>query len=276
MPEVRQSDPYATSATKSIVLLSPMPKIEDNDSLLRYSRHILLSEFGVEGQEKIREATALIVGGGGLGCPAAIYLATSGIGRLVVVDNDEIDLTNLQRQILYTTEDIGKGKAATVAQQIRRLNSDVNVVPVNQRLCSENAAKLFAETDLVIDGCDNFATRHLVNRTCLALKKPLVSGAAMRFEGQLAVFDPAMDESPCYSCLFPENTSYEDEPCSRMGVLAPLTGIMGSLMAAEALKAIVDGACKLAGTLVLVDAYKMEFKRIKIPKDPDCPACSRR
>ena len=218
----------------------------DDAQLLRYSRHILLPELGIEGQERLRAAHALIVGAGGLGCPAALYLAASGIGRLTLADPDKVDLTNLQRQILYRTRDVGAAKAASARAALRETNPDVDILAVELRLDGERLARAVGECDLVLDCSDNFATRHAVNRASVRFAKPLVSGAAIRFDGQVAVFDPRQPGAACYACLFPEDAAPEETNCALMGVLAPLTGIIGALQASEALKLLTGAGTALA------------------------------
>ncbi len=246
----------------------------DDQQLLRYSRHILLPELGIEGQERLCAAHALIVGAGGLGCPAALYLAASGIGRMTIADPDEVDLTNLQRQILYGTRDVGAGKAVTARSALNETNPDVTILAIEARLEGESLRQAVSACDVVLDCSDNFATRHAVNRACVRFRKPLVSGAAIRFDGQVAVFDRTMAESPCYACLFPENSLSEETNCALMGVLAPLTGIIGSIQAAEALKLLTGMGTTLAGQLLLVDALNAGLKKIRVPRDPGCTVCA--
>ena len=252
--------------------------IEMNDNqLLRYSRHILLDDIGIEGQERLRDAHAVVIGAGGLGSPAAIYLAVSGIGRLTLVDDDVVDLTNLQRQILHGTSDIGIPKVESGARSLARLNPDVEVSAVPRRATEQELADLVAQADVVLDCSDNFATRHAANRACVAAAVPLVSGAAIRFDGQIASFDlrrtsDADPRSPCYACLFPESDEVEDIACSTMGVFAPLTGIVGSMQAAEAAK-IVIGLPSLSGRLLLLDARTMDWQTIRLARDPHCAVC---
>jgi len=246
-----------------------------DEQLLRYSRHILLPEVGVEGQEKLLSASALVIGAGGLGSPAALYLAAAGVGTLTLVDGDEVDLTNLQRQILHTTESLGEPKAESGRRALARINPQVKVVPVRQRVSDEALGPLVASSDVVLDCSDNFATRHSVNRACVRHRKPLVSGAAVRFDGQLSVFDLRDDLSPCYHCLFPENAELEEMRCAVMGVFAPLTGIIGTMQAAEALKLLAGVGETLNGRLAIVDALTMQWRTIKLAKDPACPVCAR-
>lgn len=245
----------------------------DDAQLLRYSRHILLPELGIEGQERLRAAHALVVGAGGLGCPAALYLAASGIGRLTLADPDKVDLTNLQRQILYRTRDVGAGKAAAACASLRETNPDVALLAVDARLEGEQLERAVSECDIVLDCSDNFATRHAVNRASVRFGKPLVSGAAIRFDGQIAVFDPRQPGAPCYACLFPEDAAPEETNCALMGVLAPLTGIIGSMQACEALKLLTGAGATLTGQLLLLDALNAEVRKLKVPRDPACSVC---
>jgi len=250
----------------------------NDQQLLRYSRHILLDDIGIEGQQRLRDARVLVVGAGGLGSPAAIYLAASGVGRLTLVDDDTVDLTNLQRQILHGTPDIGVAKAISGANALQRLNPDVEVVPIIARLDGERLTVLVGDSDVVLDCSDNFATRHAINRACVAAGVPLVSGAALRFDGQIATFDLRRSategtRAPCYACLFPESDEVEEVACSTMGVFAPLTGIVGAMQAAEAAKILV-GLPSLSGRLQILDARTMEWQTIALDRDPDCPVCS--
>lgn len=249
----------------------------DDQALLRYSRHLLLNEIGLEGQARIRAAHVVLIGAGGLGSPAALYLASAGIGRLTLVDGDRVDLTNLQRQILHTTERIGQPKATSGQATLRALNADVEVVAVTQRLAGAAVDALAAGATVVLDCSDNFATRHAVNRACVRHRVPLVSGAAIRFDGQLAVFDPRQPDAPCYACLFPEGDG-ADELCAVMGVFAPLTGIIGTMQAAEALKLAAGGAqaigASMNGRLLLLDALTMTVRTVRVPRDPHCAVCA--
>ena len=248
----------------------------DDAQLLRYSRHILLDELGPGGQERFAAAHALVVGMGGLGAPAAQFLAAAGVGTLSICDADHVDLTNLQRQILYATGDIGAPKVDAAARRIAAINPDVRVERVAARVGPAELAPLVAAADVVLDCSDNFATRHAVNAACVAARRPLVSGAALRFDGQVAVFDPRAVDSPCYHCLFGEGEELEETRCATMGVFAPLVGIVGSTQAAEALKLIAGVGTSLAGRLLLVDARTMEWRSLKVPRDPACPVCARR
>ncbi len=246
-----------------------------NDSqLLRYSRHILLPQIEYAGQEKLAKSHALIVGAGGLGSPAALYLAASGVGKLTICDFDNVDLTNLQRQIIHTTQSVGINKAVSAQQTIYEINPEVSVQTIQQK-SSEAEFKVLAETaDVVIDCSDNFATRYALNHVCLALKKPLVSGAAVNFEGQITVFDFRHENSPCYHCLFPDTGSDQEMRCAENGVFAPLVGMIGTAQAAEALKLIMNIGESLQGRLLLLDALAMEWRTIKLSRDPACKVCA--
>jgi molybdopterin-synthase adenylyltransferase len=247
----------------------------NDDELLRYSRHILLNEIGVEGQERLRAASMLVLGAGGLGSPAAFYLASAGVARIVLVDGDTVDLTNLQRQILHTTERIGTPKALSGQTALEAINADVEVVPLVARADEAALIDLVRDATVVLDCSDNFATRHALNRACVTHRKPLVSGAAIRFDGQVAVFDLRQADSPCYACLFPPGDG-EDELCSVMGVFAPLTGIIGTTQAAEALKLAANIGEPLHGRLLLLDALTMRWHAVRVQRDPTCPVCGKR
>lgn len=247
----------------------------NDEQLLRYSRHILLPELGVEGQERIRAARVLVIGAGGLGSPAALYLAAAGIGTITLADGDDVDLTNLQRQILHVTASVGRPKVASGQETLGRINPEVEVVALKERLEGERLAALVAESTVVLDCCDNFATRHAVNRACVAHRRPLVSGAAVRFDGQLSVFDLRRDDSPCYACLFPEDAETEEMRCAVMGVFAPLTGIVGTMQAAEALKLVAGIGTSVCGRLLILDALTMEWRSIRLRRDPGCAVCGK-
>ena len=247
----------------------------DDDLLLRYSRHILLPDVGVAGQLRIAEAGVLVVGAGGLGCPVALYLGAAGVGKLLLADGDRVDLTNLQRQIGHTTAAIGENKADSLARSVNAINPEIAVQPIREALTGATLVEAVASVDLVVDASDNFATRHAVNRACVQLGKPLVSGAAIGFSGQLAVFDSRRAASPCYHCLFPE---YVDEPemrCAEAGVFAPLVGIIGAMQAMEALKYLAQAGETLIGKLLLWDGLRSEARRMNVPRDPACPVCGR-
>jgi molybdopterin-synthase adenylyltransferase len=248
----------------------------NDEQLLRYSRHILLPEIGVEGQERLLAAHALVIGAGGLGSPAALYLASAGIGTLTLADGDTVDLTNLQRQILHTTASIGRPKAASGRDTLAQLNPEARVVALEERLAPGRLDELVAQADVVLDCSDNFATRHAANRACVRHRKPLVSGAGVRFDGQVSVFDLRRDASPCYNCLFPEDAPAEEERCAVLGVFAPLVGIIGATQAAEALKLVSGAGEALVGRLLLLDALTMEWRSIRLQRDPACAVCSRR
>lgn len=245
-----------------------------DEQLLRYSRHILLPEIGVEGQERLVAARVLVIGAGGLGSPAALYLASAGVGTLVLADGDRVDLTNLQRQILHRTDAIGWPKAESGERTLGQINPECRVIAVTDRLEDGQLAAEIARANVVLDCSDNFATRHAVNRACVAHRVPLVSGAAIRFDGQVAVFDPRRPGAPCYHCLFPEAQDVEEMRCAVMGVFAPLTGIVGAMQAAEALKLLIGCGTTLAGRLLLLDGLAMEWRSIAVPRDPSCPVCS--
>lgn len=245
----------------------------NDNQLLRYSRHILLPQIGYEGQEKLTKSHALIVGAGGLGSPAALYCAASGVGKITICDFDIVDLTNLQRQIIHTTQSVGTNKALSAQQTIYEINPDVVVHTVQQKSSEVEFKKLAETADVVIDCSDNFATRYALNRVCFALKKPLVSGAAIGFEGQITVFDFRHEASPCYHCLFPDNGEDTDLRCATNGVFAPLVGMIGTAQAAEALKLIMNIGESLQGRLLLLDALSMEWRTIKLSRDPKCVVC---
>jgi len=246
----------------------------DDAQLLRYSRHVLLPELGVDAQARFASSHALVVGVGGLGNPVAHFLAAAGVGTLTLVDADDVDLTNLQRQILFDTAAIGRRKVDAAGERLAALNAEVRVVRVGARVGDAELAPLAAAADIIIDCCDNFATRHAVNRVSVAARKALVSGAALRFDGQLAVFDPRDPHSPCYHCLFGEGDEFEETRCATMGVFAPLVGIIGAAQAAEALKLLAGVGRSLAGRLLLFDALATEWREVRVVRDPGCPVCA--
>ena len=247
-----------------------------DEQLLRYSRHILLEEIGVEGQERIAAGHALVIGAGGLGSPVALYLASAGVGTITVADHDSVDLTNLQRQIAHNLARVGTPKAESARAAIEAINPEVLVRPLVQRADAQLLDELVGGADVVVDCCDNFATRHAVNKACVAHRKPLVSGAAIRFDGQLSVFDLRGDRSPCYACVFPPTQDLEETRCATMGVFAPLVGIIGAMQAAEALKILAQAGTTLAGRLQMLDARGMEWSEVRIARQPACPVCATR
>ncbi|HLT26248.1 MAG TPA: molybdopterin-synthase adenylyltransferase MoeB [Zeimonas sp.] len=248
----------------------------NDEQLLRYSRHILLDEIGVEAQQRLLDATALIVGAGGLGSPAGLYLAAAGIGRIVLADDDAVDLTNLQRQILHRQDRVGQPKAESGRRTMLELNPGIEVEPVVARLDDAALEALVRRADVVLDCCDNFPTRQAINRACVAHGVPLVSGAAIRFDGQVGVYDTRRDDSPCYHCLFPEGEEVEPVLCATMGVFAPLTGIVGTMQAAEALKLVGRFGRPAVGRLLMIDALEMQWHDVRVPRDPSCEVCGRR
>ncbi len=247
--------------------------MEDNQ-LLRFSRQIMLPSIGVEGQEKLLGARVLIVGLGGLGSPVAMYLAAAGVGELILVDFDKVDLTNLQRQIIHTTDRIGTKKVESARQALMALNPECRITTIDQLLESEEIAQQVAGVDLVIDGTDNFSTRFAINSACVASRTPLVSGAAIRMEGQVSVFT-GLPGDPCYHCLYGSGSEV-NETCSENGVLAPVVGIIGSVQATEAIKVLTGIGTTLNGKLMLLDALHMQWRTLKLKADPDCPVCSDR
>lgn len=245
----------------------------NDHQLLRYSRHILLPQIGYEGQQKLVEGHALIIGAGGLGAPAALYLAAGGVGRLTICDFDAVDLTNLQRQIIHTTQSVGLNKAISAQQALAAINPEVTVQTIDRRMDAAELMRLAAEADVVIDCSDNFETRYALNQVCVTLRKPLVSGAAIGFEGQVTVFDHRNDDSPCYQCLFPDMGAEEAMRCAENGVFAPLVGMIGTTQAAEAMKLLLGLGASLQGRLLLLDVLAMEWRSIRLHRDPACKVC---
>ena len=245
----------------------------DDQQRLRYSRHLLLNEFGEEAQERLLGAHALVVGAGGLGSAALMYLASSGMGRITVCDGDKVDLTNLQRQVVHRQESVGKPKAGSAAATLRAINPEIHVEPLEERASPERLAALVRTADVVLDCSDNFATRHALNRACVAAKKPLVSGAGIRFDGQVAVFDLRRPDAPCYACLFAEDARAEEERCATMGVFAPLVGMVGTFQALEAIKLAAGVGETLAGRLMLFDALASRWHEVRLSRDPHCQVC---
>ena len=245
-----------------------------DDELLRYSRHILLQEIGIEGQTRITQARALVVGAGGLGSAAAMYLAAAGLGHITVVDHDSVDLTNLQRQIAHRTDTVGQPKVQSLRATLHALNPLVEVTPLAGRADAAMLERLVAQTDVVLDCCDNFSTRQAVNAACVQHRVPLVSGAAIQFDGQISVYDVRQEATPCYACAFPPTATFEEARCSTMGVFAPLVGIIGTMQAAEALKLISGVGRSLAGRLQMLDGRAMEWTEVRMARNPHCPVCA--
>ena len=247
-----------------------------NDAqLLRYSRHILLPQIGIDGQQKLLDAHVLVIGVGGLGSPVAMYLASSGVGHITLVDPDTVDLTNLQRQIVHTTETVGRAKIDSAIQQLKALNPDIDITGIAHKLEGDELLDQVRRADTVIDGSDNFPTRFAVNAACVTAKKPLISAAVTRFEGQVSVFRADRPNSPCYRCLYQE-TDDPGEPCVQFGVLAPVAGVVGAIQATETVKVLMGIGEPLTGRLLLVDALTMEWRVVRLKKDPKCPVCGGR
>ena len=244
----------------------------NDEQLLRYSRQIMLPEFDVAGQDALLGATALVVGLGGLGSPAALYLAAAGIGSLILVDHDTVEISNLQRQIIHDQESLGRTKVSSAANRLGAINPDTEVRTIPAKLEGDALARAVAEADVVLDGTDNFAVRYAINAACLAERKPLVSGAAIRMEGQIAVFDARRDDSPCYQCLYSDASDMALN-CAENGVAAPLVGIVGSVQAMEAMKLLAGVGDTLTGYVLYLDAKRMEWRKLRLPKNPRCPAC---
>ena len=247
----------------------------DDRDLLRYSRHLLLDEIGIEGQQKLLDAAVLVIGCGGLGAAALPFLAAAGVGRLMIADDDTIDDTNLQRQTAFCEADIGQSKAEVLQGRLNALNSRTQISALNERLSEARLLELVQSVDLVLDCCDNFATRQAVNRACVAARTPLVSGAAVRFEGQIAVYRPDLPDTPCYACLF-DGESANDGACAMFGVFSPLVGIIGTTQAAEALKLLMGIGANASGELLLYDALANEWQRLAFDKNPACRVCGHR
>jgi molybdopterin-synthase adenylyltransferase len=248
----------------------------NDEQLLRYSRQIMLPAFDVEGQQKLLDATVLIVGLGGLGSPVSMYLAAAGVGHLILVDDDSVDVSNLQRQIVHTEQSVGVSKVESAARTLAALNHETRITSINQRVDDDALAALLQQgVDLVVDACDNFSTRFMINRVCVKARVPVVSGAAIRLEGQVAVFDSRRDHSPCYQCLY-RGGDDEQMSCARNGVLAPLVGVIGSMQAIEAIKVLSGMGQDLAGRLLLFDALGSQWRELRLPRDPQCPVCSGR
>jgi molybdopterin/thiamine biosynthesis adenylyltransferase len=245
----------------------------DDAALLRYSRHILLEEFGIDGQARVLAAHALVIGAGGLGSPVALYLAASGMGRITIVDDDVVDVTNLQRQVLHATSRIGLPKVASAAEAMRAINPDVEITALARRVDASILPALLADADVVVDCSDNFATRHAVNRACVDARVALVSGSAIRFDGQLAVYDVRHVDCPCYACVFPPAADFEETRCAVLGAFSTVVGTMGILQAGEALKLVSGIGSSLVGRLMLHDGLRASFETIRLQRDPKCPVC---
>jgi molybdopterin/thiamine biosynthesis adenylyltransferase len=248
----------------------------NDEQLLRYSRHILLDDIGIEGQQRLLQSRALVIGAGGLGSPVALYLGTAGVGSITLVDDDLVDLTNLQRQIAHDLASIGTPKVVSAASSIAAINPQLRVKALQLRADAELLDQLVSEADVVIDCCDNFATRQAVNLACVAHGRPLVSGAAIGFDGQISVYDSRHSDAPCYACLFPPDSQFDEASCALMGVFAPLVGIIGCMQAAEALKLLLGLPNSLAGRLQMLDARSMAWSEISVPRDPGCSVCGSR
>ena len=244
----------------------------NDEQLLRYNRHIMLPQIGIEGQQKLRDAHVLIIGLGGLGSPAALYLATAGVGKLTLVDDDEVELSNLQRQIIHRNQNIGESKVASAKSNLLAINHEIDIVTIDHRLDEASLAQQIQLADVVLDASDNFDTRFTINRACVEQKKPLVSGAAIQFEGQISVFDSREKNCPCYSCLYPDKGE-DNLTCSENGILAPVVGIIGSMQALEAIKLICQIGEPLYGRLLLFDALALQWRSMNLKKDPSCPVC---
>jgi molybdopterin/thiamine biosynthesis adenylyltransferase len=254
-----------------------LPDADLSDAqLLRYSRHILLDELGIEGQRRLLASHALVIGAGGLGSPVALYLGTAGVGRITLVDHDNVDLTNLQRQIAHAMATVGRPKAESARERVGALNPEVDLRALVQRADAALLDRLVPEADVVIDCSDNFATRQAVNAACVRHARPLVSGAAIGFDGQVSVYDTRDAAAPCYACVFPPEATVEETRCATMGVFAPLVGIVGTVQAAEALKLLAGVGASLAGRLQMLDARTLQWSEIRIARQPGCAVCARR
>ena len=245
----------------------------NDDQLLRYSRHIMLDEIGIEGQERILAARVLIIGAGGLGSPAALYLGSAGVGRLTIVDNDLVDITNLQRQIAPTTERVGSPKVDSIKAAVHAINPTVDIQCIQERATDALLDTLVPQATIVLDCTDNYKTRQTINAACVRHGKPLVAGAVIQFDGQITVVDPRDAQSPCYACIFAPDAEFEEARCSTMGVFAPLVGVVGAMQAAEALKLLAGIGPSLAGRLLMLDGRSMEWSTMRVQRAPHCPVC---
>jgi molybdopterin-synthase adenylyltransferase len=256
-------------------MITPHDTLND-DELLRYSRHILLDELGIEGQRRLLSSHALVIGAGGLGSPVALYLGTAGVGTITIVDHDTVDVTNLQRQIAHDLSRVGQPKALSAKASIERINPGITVHALVERADAERLNTLVAAADVVIDCCDNFDTRHKVNAACVAHRKPLVSGAAIGFDGQITVYDTRQADMPCYACIFPASSTVEETRCATMGVFAPLVGIIGSMQASEAIRLLAGVGSSLAGRLQMLDGRTMEWNEMRAGRAKACTVCAGR
>ena len=246
----------------------------NDDQLLRYSRHILLDEIGIDGQQNLLDSHAVVIGAGGLGCPAALYLASAGVGRITLIDHDTVDLTNLQRQIAHTESRVGQSKVESLKSAMQSLNSSIDIQAMQQKADAALLNDCLADAHVVLDCSDNFETRHLINAICVKHAVPLVSGSAVGLDGQLSVYDPKRDKSPCYACLFPPDHAPPAIQCSLMGILSPLTGIIGTMQALEALKCLTKCGDTLVGRLALFDARRSHWHEIRFGRQTDCSVCA--
>jgi adenylyltransferase/sulfurtransferase len=248
----------------------------EDQALLRYSRHILLNEFGIEAQQCLDRSHALVVGAGGLGSAALLYLASAGVGRITIADGDKVDLTNLQRQIVHREDSVGMNKALSAQRQLRAINSTIRIDAIEERLSGPALEKAVRNADIVLDCSDNFVTRHAINRACVYYRKSLVSGAAVRFDGQITSFDFRSADSPCYSCLFPDQADGSEERCAVMGVFAPLVGIVGAMQAAEAIRLLSNIGEPLVGRMLMLDCRSLNWQTVKFRRDLNCAVCATR
>jgi molybdopterin/thiamine biosynthesis adenylyltransferase len=247
-----------------------------DEQLLRYSRHILLEEIGVEGQERLMAAHALVIGAGGLGSPVVLYLGSAGVGRITLVDDDIVDVTNLQRQIAHNMARVGHAKVESAREAMAAINPEPRVDAITARADEALLDELVPQADVIVDCCDNFKTRHTINAACVKHGKPLVSGAAIRFDGQLSVYDTRDARSPCYACVFPPDDDFEETRCATLGVFAPMVGIIGAMQAAEALKLLSGAGESMAGRMQMLDGRRMEWTEMRVPRNPACPVCAHR
>jgi molybdopterin/thiamine biosynthesis adenylyltransferase len=247
----------------------------NDQQLLRYSRHLLLEEIDVAGQEKLLQSHALVIGAGGLGSAAAPYLAAAGVGHITLIDHDQVELTNLQRQIMHAENNIGKSKVASGKEFLHRLNSSIQIDTIEARATTQLLDELLPGVDIVLDCTDNFSTRHLINASCVKHLTPLVSGSALRFDGQISVFDPRTSASPCYACIFSPEESFEEVSCASMGIFSPLVGIIGAMQAAQALQVLIGFGEPLVGRMLLWNGRSTQIDEIRISRNPDCPVCGK-